>query len=518
MNTRLITSVPELQSYLRELRVRGRSLALVPTMGGLHEGHQSLIRRAKQQCDAVVVSVFVNPMQFGSSEDLANYPRNLQKDAHTLRDLNVEVIFAPNQEDIYPAGFDTFVEPGKLAAPLEGSSRPGHFRGVTTIVLKLFNLVQPDVAYFGQKDFQQVQVIRRLVEDLNLSVRLVICPIVREADGLAMSSRNALLSREARKAATVLHRCLRGGETLVQAGEVRARNLLKAMQEVVKKEPLVALDYLALANPLQLEPVERVSAGTVALIAARVGSVRLIDNLIFGPPGASPDLLLQLAFSARQVIDSGARIPGLETEALCGRIAACRDCAAISSVLIPPREFMAKYLKRDCPDLNDVRVVVVGRDAPMNPDRYLYKHPDRPSSFATALYTLLGVEDFQDFKKAFVLTDAMRCHVLSDHIPEKALSYCARHLREELKQFPNLQTLVILGEDAYLQLQRDILERHADEIKPFEEMLKAEGWAQEDVSFPHVKTGTLHVIYGYHPAIGYKHSPPLTPALPPLSP
>jgi len=154
----------------------------------------------------------------------------------------------------------------------------------------------------------------------------------------------------------------------------------------------------------------------------------------------------------------------------------------------------------------------------MNPDRYLYKHPDRPSSFATALYTLLGVEDFQDFKKAFVLTDAMRCHVLSDHIPEKALSYCARHLREELKQFPNLQTLVILGEDAYLQLQRDILERHADEIKPFEEMLKAEGWAQEDVSFPHVKTGTLHVIYGYHPAIGYKHSPPLTPALPPLSP
>ena len=363
------------------------------------------------------------------------------------------------QEDIYPAGFDTFVEPGKLAAPLEGASRPGHFRGVTTIVLKLFNLVQPDVAYFGQKDFQQVQIIRRLVEDLNLNVRLVICPIVREADGLALSSRNALLSREARQAATVLHRCLRHGETLVQAGEVHAQNLLKAMQAVVEKEPLVALDYLALVNPSQLEPVERVSAGTVALIAARVGSVRLIDNLIFGPPGASPELLLQLAFSARPVIDSGARIPGLETEALCRRIDTCRDCAAISSVMIPPREFLAKYLKRDYPDLNRVRVVVIGRDAPMDPDHYLYKHPDRPTRFATALYALLGVENFQDFKKAFVLTDALRCHVQSEHVPEKALTYCARHLREELKQFPNLQTVVILGEDAYRQFQRDILER-----------------------------------------------------------
>ena len=202
MNTRLITSVPELQSYLRELRTRGRSLGLIPTMGALHEGHQSLIRRAKQQCDAVVVSIFVNPIQFGSSEDLAHYPRDLQKDATTLHDLNVDVIFAPEPEDIYPAGFDTFVEPGKLSKPLEGSYRPGHFRGVTTIVLKLFNLVQPEIAYFGQKDFQQVQVIRRLVEDLNLNVRLVICPIVREADGLALSSRNALLSPEARQAAT----------------------------------------------------------------------------------------------------------------------------------------------------------------------------------------------------------------------------------------------------------------------------------------------------------------------------
>jgi pantoate--beta-alanine ligase len=518
MHTRLITSVPDLQSYVREWRARGRSLALVPTMGALHEGQQSLILRAKQQCDAVLVSIFVNPTQFNSGEDFANYPRDLQKDADALRALNVDGVFAPSQEDLYPPGFNTFVEPGKLATPLEGATRPGHFRGVTTIVLKLFNLVQPDVAYFGQKDFQQAQIIRRMVEDLNLNVRLVICPIVREADGLALSSRNALLSREARQAATVLHRCLRRGETLVQAGEVQAKNLLKAMQEVVGQEPLVALDYLALVDPLQLEPVERVSAGTVALIAARVGPVRLIDNLIFGPPGASPDLLLQLAFSARPVIDAGARIPGMEIEALCRRIETCRDCAAMSSVMIPPREFLAKYLKRDYPDLNRVRVMVIGRDSPMHPDHYLYQHPDSPTRFGTALFALLGVQHFQDFKKAFVLTDALRCHVQSEHVPPKALTNCARHLREELKQFPNLHTVVILGEDAYQQFHRDLLERKGDEIKPLEEILKPQGWAEEDVPFPLLPTGTLHVIYCYHPTMGYKHSPSTAAALTPLVP
>ncbi len=518
MNTRLITSVPELQSYIRELRAHGRSLALVPTMGALHEGHQSLIRRAKQQCDAVIVSIFVNPIQFGSGEDFASYPRDLQKDAEALRALKVDGIFAPHHEDMYPAGFDTFVEFGKFAAPLEGASRPGHFRGVATIVLKLFNLAQPDVAYFGQKDFQQVQVIRRLVEDLNVNVRLVICPTVREADGLALSSRNVLLTREARQAAPILQRCLRHGETLVQAGEVHAENLLQAMHAVLKEEPLVSLDYLALVNPFGLEPVERVSTGTVALLAARVGSVRLIDNLIFGPPGASPELLLQLAFSARPVIDTGARIPGMETEALCRRIETCRDCAAISCVMIPPREFLAKYLKRDYPDLNRVRVMVIGRDAPMDPDHYLYKRPEQPTRFATALYALLGMESFQDFEKACVLTDALRCHVQSEHVPEKALTYCARHLREELKQFPNLQTVVILGEDAYLQFQRGVLDRHGDEIKPFEEILKREGWAQEDVPFPLLKTGTLRLIYSYHPTMGYRHSPSIARALPPPCP
>ncbi len=517
MNTRLMTSLPELQSYLRDLRGRGRSLGLVPTMGALHDGHQSLIRRAKQQCDAVVVSLFVNPAQFGPGEDLDSYPRDIENDTEVLSSLNVDVGFAPKAEEIYPAGFDTYVEPGRLAAPLEGASRPGHFRGVTTIVLKLFNVVHPDVAYFGQKDFQQVQVIRRLVEDLNLSVRLVICPTVREADGVALSSRNALLGRESRAAAAALHRTLRRGETLVQQGEVDTECLLQAMRKALEEEPQVALDYLAIVNPLNFQPVERVTAGTVALIAARVGAVRLIDNLIFGPPGASPELLLQLAFAARPVIDPGARIPGLETEALVRRIEACRECAAFSSVMIPPREFLAKYLKRDYPDLNVVRVLVIGRDAPMDPGMFLYRQADRPHRFAAELFALVGVADYQGFKKAFALTDALRCHVQSAHVPERALAYCARHLREELKQFPQLQAVVTLGENAYQQFQKDVLERPPAAIRPFEDLLKEQGWAEEDVRVPFLNTGSLRVIYCHHPTTGYKRSPSIAAELPPIA-
>jgi pantoate--beta-alanine ligase len=507
MNTKRITTVPELQSYLREARSRGRSLGLVPTMGALHAGHQTLIRRAKRQCDSVVATIFVNPIQFNSAEDLSRYPRDLQKDLSLLSDLNVDAVFAPVREEVYPPGFETFVEPGNIANSFEGSSRPGHFRGVATIVLKLLNLVQPDIVYFGQKDFQQVQLIRRMVEDFNLNLRLVICPIVREPDGLALSSRNALLNTEERKAATVLQRCLRHGEKLVQAGETQAQVLLDAMLEVVRSEAQVTLDYLALANPLTLEPVEHAAAGTVALIAAHVGSVRLIDNLILGPQGADPEALLQLAFSARQVMEPGARLPGLETEALSRRISSCRQCAAISAVMIPPREFLAKYLKREYPDLNRVRVVVIGRDASMNPERYVYKNPDRADSFTKALCSMLGVENLQEFKKSFVLTDAMRCHVQSEHISDKALSYCANHLREELKLFPHLQTVVTLGQDAYWQFQREILGRPAKAIKPFEELLKAAGWADEEAPVPLLSSRPVHAIYCHHPTMGYHATP-----------
>ena len=369
------------------------------------------------------------------------------------------MIFAPREEEIYPKGSETYVEPGKLTAPFEGAARPGHFRGAATVVLKLFNLVQPDLAYFGQKDFQQVQIIRRMVDDLNLSVRLVICPIVREADGLAQSSRNVLLSPEDRQAATVLHRCLRHGDALVQGGEVLAEKLLEAMRALVRAEPRVELEYLALVNPLQFDPVERVTAGTVALIAARVGGVRLIDNLILGPPGASPDFLLQLAFSASQVVDPGARIPGLEIEALCRRVAACRDCAAMSVRDDPSQGIPGQILEAGLSGLEFRAGGRDRRDAPMDPAHYFYKHPERPDRFDVALYAMLGVKNYENFKQAFVLTDALRCHVQSAHVPEKALAFCARHLREELKQFPNLNTVVILGNDAYQQFQKEVLER-----------------------------------------------------------
>jgi pantoate--beta-alanine ligase len=516
MNTRLITSIPDLLSCVRDIRTRGKSLALVPTMGALHEGHLSLVRRAKQQCDTVLVSVFVNPAQFGPGEDFERYPRSLENDLQLLSSLNVDSAFAPSTEAIFPADFQTYVEPGKLALPLEGELRPGHFRGVATVILKLFNLTQPDLAYFGQKDFQQVQVIRRLVEDLCLGVRLVACPTIREADGLAMSSRNAYLSPEARRSALVLLRSLQCGEKLVAAGEVDADTVLKEMRQVVESEPAAKLDYLTIVNAAHLTPVARVTSGDVALIAARFGDARLIDNLIFGPPGASPEMLLQLALTSQPVLDVAARIPGLETEALRRRIEGCRDCAAVSSVLIPPREFLAKYLKRDYPDLNRVRVLVVGRDAPMDSDHYFYHHPDKPAGFAAALYNLVGVSNFQEFKQHFAFTDALRCHVLSDRISEKALGYCARHLREELKNFPNLRSVLVLGQDAYWQFQRFVLARNPGEIRYFDELLRAQGWAEEEARLPHLIPCPLRVIYCYHPAVGYKHTPSLAELFRPL--
>ena len=262
MHTRLLTSIAEMRSYSREVRARGKSLALVPTMGALHDGHLSMVRRAKHQCDVVAVSIFVNPTQFTPGEDFTRYPRDLEKDSELLRSLNVDAIFVPSAEEVYPPDFDTFIQPGKLAAPLEGAARPGHFRGVSTIVLKLFNIVHPDLAYFGQKDFQQVQLIRKLVEDLNLDVRLVICPIVRDADGVALSSRNVYLAPEARRAARILRRCLLEAEMLVHAGEGDPEILLKEMRRMLATEPMVQLEYLAIIDPGRFEAAERVTAGS----------------------------------------------------------------------------------------------------------------------------------------------------------------------------------------------------------------------------------------------------------------
>jgi pantoate--beta-alanine ligase len=513
MTTRLITTVAEMKAFALDARARGRSLALVPTMGALHEGHLSLVRQAHRQCDIVVVSIFVNPAQFGPAEDFARYPRTLEKDLEALRTSKIDAVFAPSEAEMYPEGFQTFAEPGEIAALFEGAHRPGHFRGVATVVLKLFNLVRPDVAYFGQKDFQQVQVIRRLVEDLNLDVRLVVCPIVREADGLAMSSRNAYLSPQDRQAALALPRCLRRAEELVHAGESETPKLLEEMRQILAAEPRAQVDYLAIVEPARLQPVKRVAAGSVALVAARVGTVRLIDNVIFGPPGATPELRLQLALTAQPAVETGAHIPGLATESLRLKIENCRDCAAISSILLPPREFLVKYLKRNYPDLNAVRTVVIGRDAPMHPDHFLYRQPDTANRFVIELYELLGVRNFDEFKARFALTDAVRCHTLGDRVAEKALDYCAKHLREELKLFPNLESIVVLGEDAYRQFQKLIVGREASQIKPFDEFLRPQGWARETVRLPSLGERAIRVFYCYHPTYGYKRSPSLAPLL-----
>ncbi|HET7840749.1 MAG TPA: pantoate--beta-alanine ligase [Terriglobia bacterium] len=344
-----LNSVSDMRSFSREVRAHGRSLALVPTMGALHEGHFSLIHQAKRQCDVVVVSIFVNPRQFNSPEDLERYPRNLEKDLELLQPFRIDAVFAPSAGEMYPEGFTTSVDPGDIAQPLEGSSRPGHFRGVATVVLKLLNIIRPNVAYFGQKDFQQALVVRRLVEDLDLDVRFVISPIVRDADGMALSSRNALLSAAERRAALVLSQSLKRAEQLAQSGVSDSDRLKAEMGKLFAEEPLAQLEYTAMVDPVHLEPVRHVTPGSLALVAARVGKVRLIDNLIFGPPGASPQMLLQLALTAHPVVDTDALIPGFQAEAVRRTIENCRECAAFNSIMCRRRNSFRSTSRRCTP-------------------------------------------------------------------------------------------------------------------------------------------------------------------------
>ncbi|HEY6293368.1 MAG TPA: pantoate--beta-alanine ligase [Terriglobia bacterium] len=293
---RLVTSISEMQTLGRHLRRQDRIITLVPTMGALHEGHLSLMRRAQAEGDALIVSIFVNPAQFGPSEDYTCYPRNFERDLELLQPLALEAVFAPAEAEMYPAGFGTRVEPPPLAAQLEGAARPRHFRGVGTVVLKLLNIVSPHLAYFGQKDFQQAVVIRLMTDDFNLDTRIVVCPTVREKDGLALSSRNAYLVAEDRCAATTLYRSLRCAQGLYQSGEARASVLLRAMRAVLEGELRAKPDYVALVKASTMESVECVAPGTLVLVAARIGSARLIDNLILGPAGASDEKLLELAW------------------------------------------------------------------------------------------------------------------------------------------------------------------------------------------------------------------------------
>jgi len=277
---KICTTIADARAACREMRAARMRLALVPTMGALHAGHLSLVRAAKARCDAVVVSIFVNPTQFGPKEDFAKYPRPFDADCAALEKEGVDMIFAPTVEEMYVKGGTTWVTVEGLSEKLDGRSRPGHFRGVTTVVSKLFHVVEPDAAFFGQKDAAQLAVIRRMARDLNFPVEIVGCPIVREPDGLAMSSRNAYLSSEDRRRALVLYRSLQAVESAFQAGERGAERLVQLGRGVIAHEAGVRVDYFEIVDPETLDPVERVTGKTLVAVAAHVGSTRLIDNVV----------------------------------------------------------------------------------------------------------------------------------------------------------------------------------------------------------------------------------------------
>ena len=284
----IVSSIPEIRAAVRALRARngaasGRSVGFVPTMGALHEGHRSLLRAARSRCDIVVASIFVNPTQFGPNEDFNRYPRTLEQDCRMLEAEGVDLVFTPTAEIMYPPGVSTFVEVAGVSDRLDGASRPGHFRGVATVVAKLFHIVQPDCAFFGQKDAAQVAVLRQMVRDLNLPVEIAICPIVRERDGLALSSRNGYLSVEERRQALTLSRALLATEALAKHGEHRAETLLLTMRACLQQEPALRVDYVAVVDPDTLLPLEDTANGALLAVAAHVGGTRLIDNILLPP-------------------------------------------------------------------------------------------------------------------------------------------------------------------------------------------------------------------------------------------
>lgn len=274
------TTINSLRAESRAARVAGKRIGFVPTMGALHDGHLSLIRAARSRCDLVVASIFVNPTQFGPNEDLAKYPRTFERDCQLLEKENADLLFAPTVEEMYPQDAVTWVTVEGLSEKLDGKSRPGHFRGVTTVVAKLFHIVDPDIAFFGQKDAAQVAIIRRMVRDMKFPVEIVACPIVREPDGLAMSSRNAYLDSSQRKAALVLSRALWEVERKYKSGERDTNTLIERGKQLIAKEPAARLDYLELVNADTLDPVAQATPGTMVAVAAYVGNTRLIDNLL----------------------------------------------------------------------------------------------------------------------------------------------------------------------------------------------------------------------------------------------
>ena len=283
MKPELVTTIEELRRRVADARTTNLRIGLVPTMGALHEGHLSLVRASKQSCDYTVVTIFVNPAQFAPGEDLDAYPRALEADMKLLGECGVDLVFAPDNDEIYRPGHQTWVEVETIAKPLEGISRPAHFRGVATIVLKLFNMVGADAAFFGQKDYQQALLIRRMAADLDVPTEICVCPIVREPDGLAMSSRNAYLSPAARKQATLLSRSLSLARKMVEGGQRDARRIVDKMREMVLEAEGAEIDYIAAADPQTLQAVDEITGETLFALAVRIENTRLIDNCLLQP-------------------------------------------------------------------------------------------------------------------------------------------------------------------------------------------------------------------------------------------
>ena len=269
-----------MKEFAREQRDENRIVGLVPTMGALHPGHLSLIKQAREQCSSLVASIFVNPTQFGPSEDFAKYPRTLSSDTEKLENAGVQCLFLPEAKDIYPPNYSTYVNVEGLSERLEGRSRPGHFRGVSTVVMKLLQIVQPQFAYFGRKDAQQAAIISRMAEDLNLDTEIVVCPIEREPDGLAMSSRNVYLNASDRQFATVLHRTLQAAQLLLQKGTTEVSSLQVAMHRILRDESVAKLDYAEIVDAQTFEPLTHINRKAYVLIAAKFGETRLLDNML----------------------------------------------------------------------------------------------------------------------------------------------------------------------------------------------------------------------------------------------
>lgn len=278
---KIINNIKEIRKQVKDWKNDGLSIALVPTMGYLHEGHESLIKKASEDNDKVIVSIFVNPMQFGINEDLSTYPRNIDRDSDICEKNGASLIFNPSVEEMYTDGFSTFVDLNNLTSGLCGKSRPTHFRGVCTVVSKLFNIVNPDKAYFGQKDAQQLSIIKQMVTDLNFDIEIVSCPIVREADGLAKSSRNTYLSKEERQASTIINKSLKKAKTLIKSGERDSKNVIDFIKNEINKEPLAKIDYVSIVDNNTIKNIKTIKDGSLIAVAVFIGNTRLIDNFIF---------------------------------------------------------------------------------------------------------------------------------------------------------------------------------------------------------------------------------------------